>query len=112
MNERDVVFVPLGPRHLPHPGVVVAVTQESMIVVCGGTGTQRDLPHVVVRAMSREARALALYKDTYFYENNVILLSTSDVTPTTLRCPPELFRQLAALADPLLRQLAEKRQGG
>lgn len=112
MNERDVVFFPLGPKHLPHPGVVVRIEDDQMIIVCGGTGTARDLPHIVVQANSRDARALKLYKDTYFYESNVVALRPGSARQTTMRCPPELFWKLKAMANEVIARVGLKQLRG
>lgn len=97
MNARDSVHLPL-PGTEPHPAIVLRVEGEWVQVIYG-TGTKRDLPVVVVEERSREAKALELYKTTYFYQRNTRLAKSAELTPRNRRCPPGLFLDLRRLVE-------------
>ncbi len=84
---------------LPHPGVVLRVEGGVAVVVAMGTGSERALPRVRVEARTREAIALGLSKDTYFYRSNIFVVPVEKVRPARGRCPPNVYIELIALAD-------------
>jgi hypothetical protein len=97
MNPCDSVLVPL-PGTEPHPAIVLRIEGEWARVIYG-TGTRRELPVVVVEERSREAKALELYKTTYFYRSNERLVKLTELRPRNRRCPPGLFLKLRDLVD-------------
>ena len=83
---------------LPHPAVVLRIDTQ-IAVVAMGTGTGRDIERVSVAAGSREAKALGLSKDTFFYRSNVLVVPVDQIRPGHGRCPPGLFVALLALME-------------
>lgn len=106
MNKRDLVFVPVGNDAKPHPGIVLDIWDDDLVVVViAGTGTERShFPFIKVAAESKEAKALRLYKDTYFYLSNVVAVPKASKFLAVVRgkCPPELFRRLTEFAAPAI----------
>lgn len=116
VSVRDVVKVP--GRKRDHPGVVFRIENDVAFVIWG-TGNACPDPVHVVRAGTRDARALRLNKDTYFAAENVVMLASTDLKPwfvehrpagigrsvsQPLRCPPQLFLELRELGEKGLAQ--------
>jgi hypothetical protein len=112
MTEGDVVRFLHRESDKRRTGVLLRSFGDVFIVVFG-TGTRRDQPHVLVRARTRSARALDLYKDTYFYAPQVVAIR-SDHLEKIGRCPPGLFVELrglsAARVGSMLQELAAEEE--
>lgn len=94
-----MVLVPLGGTP-PKPRLAVVLDDEvdGVVGLIAVTGTDRPLDRVVVRAGSRQAKALGgIYKDSFFYAANIAAVPARMCTVQRGQCPPNLYEELLDL---------------
>ncbi len=98
--EREIVLVSYQSKKRP---AIIFELLEGHAWVAIGTGTHRpEYPSLKVAERSRDATNLSLYKDTYFYPSNYVLVKRNLLErpgPMPRQCPPGLFLRLRAFFE-------------